>query len=298
MTERIRRLVAGVGTLQEMDPVIPAAAALAADAGLPLELVHAFDVSDPFVAAYLENAVLPGDPLRRYAEGVQARLEGQVGGLNARGEVRCHAAPGPPAEVLHSVASDPGSLLVVGPTRRGRAGSVLLGTTARRVLLEARAPVLVLRGGHRQPPRVLFSVDLSWPGAPAMVREGLAIVEDLFPASAPDGRILTVVGLDVDLPIPELRERLAGAAAERLAGFAAATPQLEQRVRAGPPAAEVVAEATEWRADLVVVGTRGRTGVARAILGSVAEAVMRDAPCSVLMIPGAHLGEQGSAPAV
>src|SRR5690606_6226797 len=91
MTERIRRLVAGVGTLQEMDPVIPAAAALAADAGLPLELVHAFDVSDPFVAAYLESAVLPGDPLRRYAEGVQARMEGQVGGLNARGEVRCHA---------------------------------------------------------------------------------------------------------------------------------------------------------------------------------------------------------------
>lgn len=285
MTEQIRRLVAGVGTLQDMDPVIPVAAALAASAGLPLELVHAFDLSDPFVEAYLSSTALPGEPLRRYAEGLQARLEGQVGGLDARGEVHCRAAPGPAAEVLHTAASEPGSLLVVGPTRRGRAGSVLLGTTARRVLLETRAPVLVLRGGQRRPPRVLYSVDLSWPSAPAMVQEGRTITEALFPESAPDARLLAVVGLDIDLPLPGLRERLTAAAAERLAGFAAELPRSEQRVRMGAPAAEIVAEATEWRADLIVVGTHGRTGASRAVLGSVAEAVMRDAPCSVLMIP-------------
>ena len=56
----------------------------------------------------------------------------------------------------------------------------------------------------------------------------------------------------MDLPIPGLHDRLDGA---------------------------------EWPADLVVVGTHGRGGAARALLGSVAEAVVRDAGCSVLVIP-------------
>jgi nucleotide-binding universal stress UspA family protein len=46
-----------------------------------------------------------------------------------------------------------------------------------------------------------------------------------------------------------------------------------------------VAEAAEWPADVVVVGSHGRTGAARALLGSVAEAVVRDSHCSVLVIP-------------
>ncbi len=66
--------------------------------------------------------------------------------------------------------------------------------------------------------------------------------------------------------------------AERLAGRAVQTI-----VRTGAPAAEIVRFAAERKADLVVVGTRGRTGLERAVLGSVAEAVVRHAPCAVLV---------------
>ncbi|HEU0079034.1 MAG TPA: universal stress protein, partial [Longimicrobiaceae bacterium] len=49
-----------------------------------------------------------------------------------------------------------------------------------------------------------------------------------------------------------------------------------------------VSEATEWNADLLVVGTHGRHGLPRVWLGSVAEACIRDAPCSVLAVPPAR----------
>ena len=52
----------------------------------------------------------------------------------------------------------------------------------------------------------------------------------------------------------------------------------------GSPGAEIVKAAKEWEADLVVVGSHGRRGVTRALVGSVAEAVMREAPCPVLVV--------------
>ena len=53
---------------------------------------------------------------------------------------------------------------------------------------------------------------------------------------------------------------------------------------AGAPGAEVAKIASEERADLVVTGTRGRTGFERAVLGSTAEDILRHAPCAVLVV--------------
>src|SRR6185437_10087404 len=49
---------------------------------------------------------------------------------------------------------------------------------------------------------------------------------------------------------------------------------------------EIVAEATSWPADLIVLGTHGRGGIERLVLGSVAEAVARTAPVPVLLVRG------------
>lgn len=57
-----------------------------------------------------------------------------------------------------------------------------------------------------------------------------------------------------------------------------------RRVTEGHPAAEIVRVAEEWPADLVVMGTLGRTGLAHLLLGSVAERVIRHAPCPVLVV--------------
>jgi nucleotide-binding universal stress UspA family protein len=55
-------------------------------------------------------------------------------------------------------------------------------------------------------------------------------------------------------------------------------------VRTGYPAIEIVERARNWPADLIVISTHGRTGLGHVFLGSVAEQVVRRAPCSVLVV--------------
>ena len=55
-------------------------------------------------------------------------------------------------------------------------------------------------------------------------------------------------------------------------------------LRTGVPHGEIVAAATDERADLIVLGTQGRGGLEHALLGSVAERVVRLAPCPVLTV--------------
>jgi nucleotide-binding universal stress UspA family protein len=61
--------------------------------------------------------------------------------------------------------------------------------------------------------------------------------------------------------------------------------RLETLMPAGAPDDEIIAAARVWRADLLVVGTHRRGGLARLILGGVAEGVLRQAPCPVLVVP-------------
>jgi nucleotide-binding universal stress UspA family protein len=58
----------------------------------------------------------------------------------------------------------------------------------------------------------------------------------------------------------------------------------EPLVRYGDPRSEIVDEASSSSADLVVVGSHGRTGLKRLLMGSVAESVVRHAPCSVEVV--------------
>ncbi len=62
------------------------------------------------------------------------------------------------------------------------------------------------------------------------------------------------------------------------------SPRVVPHLRLAAPAQEVAQMAADLAADLVVVGTHGRSGLARLILGSVAESVVRLAPCPVLVV--------------
>jgi len=55
-------------------------------------------------------------------------------------------------------------------------------------------------------------------------------------------------------------------------------------MRTGMPHQEIVALATEERADIVIMGTHGRSGLSRVLLGNVAERVIHFAPCPVLTV--------------
>jgi universal stress protein A len=56
-------------------------------------------------------------------------------------------------------------------------------------------------------------------------------------------------------------------------------------LRQGQPAKEIIALACEWSAAWLVLGTHGRSGITRLLLGSTAETVLRHAPCPVVVVP-------------
>jgi nucleotide-binding universal stress UspA family protein len=62
------------------------------------------------------------------------------------------------------------------------------------------------------------------------------------------------------------------------------TVRVERALREGPFTQVILEAALEFRADLIVMGAHGRTGFRRLILGSVAEEVLRKAPCPVLTV--------------
>jgi manganese-dependent inorganic pyrophosphatase len=71
--------------------------------------------------------------------------------------------------------------------------------------------------------------------------------------------------------------------------------RVSRRTVAGDPLREIVKAATEGAYDLIVIGTHGRVGRLHAMLGSVAEAVVRNAPCPVLTVREAGSGYQSFA---
>ena len=98
----------------------------------------------------------------------------------------------------------------------------------------------------------------------------LALPDAVMPTPATDLHALTAAGKT------GLANLIAAEKLERL------NPRPE--VRVGSPAAEIIAAATDLHADLVCIGTHGRGGIARVLLGSVAEHVVRQAPCPVLTV--------------
>ena len=78
----------------------------------------------------------------------------------------------------------------------------------------------------------------------------------------------------------------AGDAIARAASRLADAP-VERRIEVGDPAHIICDVAREVEADVIVVGSHGRTGLNRLFLGSVSEHVVRHAPCPVLVVRGA-----------
>ena len=91
-----------------------------------------------------------------------------------------------------------------------------------------------------------------------------------------------------DTPLPmraQLENEMCAEAEQRLKVLAASqTVPVETLVVLGHPTAEICRIAQERETDLIVMSTHGRTGLAHLFIGSVAERVVRHAPCSVLII--------------
>ena len=138
--------------------------------------------------------------------------------------------------------------------------------------------------------RIMFATDFS-PGAAAAEREALRLAHAL----AAEVVLAHVAGetprLGSVLYTPEVRavfdsarQWAADALAKRVSELAAEGLTARSVVRVGQPADEIVRVADDEHVDLIVMGTQGRTGLERLMLGSVAERVIRRARCPVLTV--------------
>lgn len=91
-------------------------------------------------------------------------------------------------------------------------------------------------------------------------------------------------GVDTRAVYEAQRRWAVDALAARVERAKAGGVSARQMLRVGAPVDELLAAAGEEQADMIVIGTHGRTGLDRLLLGSVAERVVRRAPCPVLTV--------------
>ncbi len=90
---------------------------------------------------------------------------------------------------------------------------------------------------------------------------------------------------EIDAPLSEHAERHAqDQLSEFLKGFEEDAAHIKSRVLLGPAAMTILEAADEGKFDAIVMGTHGRTGLSRLVMGSTAEKVLRGASCPVLTV--------------
>ena len=201
----------------------------------------------------------------------------------------------PAAALVDDARRMAAELIIVGSRGHGTIESMLLGSVSAEVIDHAMTPVLVAR--CRRIDRVL----LAWDGSTGAARAAELLHKwPIFAQSSV--RVVSVAEIEIpwwpDFPgagSPELMETYFAAAdasrrrhdllaSEMTVKLQAAGLTAEADRREGDAATEILAAAQAFKADLILLGTRGRTGVARLALGSVARNVLHHASSSILVV--------------
>ncbi len=181
-------------------------------------------------------------------------------------------------------------LIALGTHGRTGLDRLLTGSVAETVLRKAHCPVLALRSpqlpqGDKPIRVIIHPTDFSERSETALQiarrltcdhGAQLIILHVAPPEILIDGKSAVAIDpLVYRVPLEELCERVAGRDLKN-----APDPRLGR----GDAATEILHTTREFQCDLIVMGTHGRTGLGRLLMGSVAEKVLRGADCPVLTV--------------
>jgi nucleotide-binding universal stress UspA family protein len=220
----------------------------------------------------------------RLLERVASLLPMNVGPLSKQIE------RGTPAEaILAAAEKEKAGLIVLGSRGLGPVKELLLGSVSHRVVSHAACPTLVVNRPMRSLRRILMAVQGSEDAealtkflAAKPFKEPVEItVVTVLPAAQP----LFPPGF---AKIDELIEKAVVGARAFVEETASALSKLQYHAKGyilmGAPALAILQEASASDPDLILMGSHGRRGVTRFLLGSVSHAVLHRAPCPLLIV--------------
>lgn len=193
---------------------------------------------------------------------------------------------GPPAVILQQVTRERrAGLVVLGGKHHSLLERWLGGSTSLHVVRTAEVPVLITAGQPGVVRRILVAADLSSAAGPTV-----ALAERFARLVGAQLRVLSVFEPLPDLPgIPAVDPTeyyaLSQRTLERDVWPLVKTPNVEKIVRHGMVVDTLLREATDWRADVLVVGSHGKGWAQRVLLGSVTERLINQLPTSLLVAP-------------
>lgn len=251
-------------------------------------LAQAIAIATPVTEILLLHVFAPpgafADPQRADERlRLRGRLE-EIAGAARRHwrHVRVRTAEGETAEVIRRVARvERADLIVMGTHARKGFSRLVLGSVAEATVRAAACPVLVARERPvaREPGPVLAAIDFSSASAPVLVAaSALAALLDR------GLQVLHVTSPTEPPPVPETRADPRKLLEQMTAAIRRRGQDPILRLIEGEASATILEQAKESGASFVVMGTHGRRGARRVLLGSVAETVLRASPCPVLVI--------------
>lgn len=286
----MRMLVAVDGSDQSFDAV------RALDQMAPLDhltLLHVVDVPEPAYPMMMPEVSreLYATVERNMKEEGQRLLDRMASLLPFhKGAVAKRLEVGKPADVIVSIAQAEGTgLLILGARGLSPMKEMLLGSVSHRVVTLATCPALVIHKPLRALETVLLAVD-----GPDDAEKAVALLAMKPFKTAPQITVLNIVPFGQPLwPVgfsdsERLKEKAVAAARDFVDGVASKLSALGYRAKGsvtlGDPGPAIVGWAQTTKPDLIVMGTRGRRGAAKALLGSASHTVLHHAPCSVLVL--------------
>ncbi|MEZ3163168.1 universal stress protein [Halorubrum sp. RMP-47] len=259
--------------------------AVAADHDATVHLLHVADSTRDSVTRIGGDVV---DVLEREGESIVADAAARAAdrGVEAETAVRQGGVPETVAAFATEVDAD-----LVAMSTRGRQGvERIVGSTTERVVRQSPVPVLALRPGDEEVPYPYEDVLVPTDGSPAAT----AALDRAIPVAKRAGatvHVLSVVdtggiGIGDHVEVDVLTEYADDAVAEDVERVEDAGLEAVGAVEVAASAPRGIgAYVDDAGVDLVAMGTHGRTGAGRYLLGSVAERTLRTAPVPVLTVP-------------
>lgn len=243
--------------------------------GAAITVMHAALVEVPpyFTSGQLEE--IERQLRGSLAEAEKALLEFARAALGER-PIRTKVVEASPVEGIREVARQIGAdVIVMGTHGRGGVNRLLMGSVAERTLRESRIPVVTVRGGAAQEAavrRLLCPVNDS-----ETARLALSTAVGLAQAFQAELIVAHIEEEPGRRPVPELCAGLDPEQKQRC--------RIQEVIRTGNPAAEIIRLVQEASCDLLVIGAEHKKFFDATVIGTTTARVVRHAPCPVLTVP-------------